>query len=120
MLRGNRRVRNLVLAVGISTIGDWFNWLATVLVLQRVTAGYDALGTLVIIHTSAPVVLAPLAGAVADRFDRRMLLVVCDLVRVAGVLALPVAAHLESAPLIGPWSRCSTCSPRSTRPRPRR
>ena len=55
MLRGNPGVRNLVFALGISSIGDWFNWIATVLVLQRITGGYDALGTLVIIHTGAPV-----------------------------------------------------------------
>lgn len=100
MLRGNPGVRNLVFALGISSIGDWFNWIATVLVLQRITGGYDALGTLVIIHTGAPVVLAPLAGAAADRFDRRRLLLACDLIRIISVIGLLVAAHVGSAPLV--------------------
>lgn len=102
LLARNRPLRRFLAANAVSGIGDWFNWLATLLVLTRIDVGYDALGWLVIMHTGMPVVLAPLAGHVADRFDRRRVMMACDLTRAVIVLGLLAAARSGSEPLI--WS----------------
>lgn len=49
------------------------------------------LGTALTIKMVVYVLIAPIAGAYADRFNRRHLLVVLDLVRAAVVIALPFA-----------------------------
>ena len=53
--------------------------------------------------------LGPLAGVFADRFDRRYLMVVCDLVRFVLFASIPVAALVtsNSAVVIG-WTAIAT------------
>lgn len=100
LLRENPAMRRLIVANFASGVGDWFNWIAALLVLTRITASYAALGTMVIMHTTLPVVLAPLSGAAADRFDRRTILITCDLLRLVLVLGLIVASRTGNATLV--------------------
>lgn len=100
LLRNNRPIRNLIFANFVSGVGDWFNWIAVLIVLTRTSGSYNVLGAIVILHTGLPVLLAPLAGFAADRYDRRALLVFCDFLRVGVVLGLVVASHLDSTVLI--------------------
>lgn len=100
LLRNNRAVRNLIVASGVSGTGDWLNWLATLFALTRVGEIYDVLGTIVIIHTGLPLVLMPVVGVVADRFDRRRLLIFCDLTRLVIVLGLFIGAWTGNTTLL--------------------
>ncbi|TMB81452.1 MAG: MFS transporter, partial [Chloroflexi bacterium] len=46
--------------------------------------------------TAVPnVVLGPLAGALADRWDRRLTMIGCDIIRAGLVLLVPVAANID-------------------------
>jgi MFS family permease len=83
----------LVLADGISVSGDWLLFTASsIVVFERTgsTAAVSLLWALVAIPT---VILGPFAGAMADRHDRRIIMVVADLAS-AAVLAvcIPVVA----------------------------
>ena len=54
----------------------------------------------VMVMTSLPaLLLGPFAGAYVDRWDRKATMITCDLIRVAGILALPWAAAAGRIPL---------------------
>ena len=80
--------RRLWLALGLSSLGDWLGLLATV-ALARSLAGESyaarnfAIAGVFILRLAPAVVLGPLAGAAADRLDRRWTMVIGDLLRFA-------------------------------------
>src|SRR5438034_3083214 len=86
LLRNNSRFRRLWAAQLISAAGDWFNSVAVLgLVLQLTQSGLGA--SLVLLCNSIPTFfLIPLAGPVVDRFDRRNLMIVTNLV--SAIIAL--------------------------------
>jgi MFS family permease len=80
------RFRSLWLAQVISLTGDWFNTIASVIIVNRYSASGLAVGGLFIARALPPFLLGPLVGVVADRFDRRKVLVLSDLLRAGIVL----------------------------------
>jgi len=75
------KYRSLWLAQVISLTGDWFNTIASVIIINRYAASGLAVGGLFIARSLPPFVLSPVAGVIADRFDRRKILVISDLLR---------------------------------------
>lgn len=80
------KYRSLWLAQVISLSGDWFNTIASVIIVNRYTASGLAVGGMFIARALPPFLLGPVAGVVADRFDRRKVLIVSDLLRAGIVL----------------------------------
>ncbi|MDB4960151.1 MAG: major facilitator superfamily 1 [Myxococcales bacterium] len=92
LLVQNRDFRRLFLASVVSLTGDWFSFVAVADLVSRLT-GRPGAAAFVYAATVLPVFLAsPIAGAVADRFDRKRILVISDLVRVPLALLLCLAA----------------------------
>lgn len=88
LVRTNVHFRRLWFADIASNLGDWFNVIAIYTLVERLTGSPLALG-LVFITKSLPFALAsPLAGLVADRFNRRRLMIAADLARALVVLGL--------------------------------
>lgn len=85
LLQRRPNFRSLWLAQVISLTGDWFNTIASVILINRLTASGLAVGGLFIARALPPFLLSPVAGVVADRFDRRVVLIVSDLLR-AGIV----------------------------------
>lgn len=91
LVRDNADFRRLYLARLISFAGDWF------LVIPLLGLVYEASGSplaaaAVLAAQALPaLVLAPVTGVVADRFDRKKILVLTDVVRAALVLGLLAA-----------------------------
>ena len=86
----------------LSASGTWFQNLAASLLVYRLTGSAFLLGVLNFCQFMPVLVLAPWAGGVADRFDRRRLLLVTQSIAVLlsatlGALAL---ADLVGAPLV--------------------
>ena len=81
LLRRNRDYRTLLIAQIISFAGDWFATVAFAgLVLDRTNS--DLLATTVFVVSALPAFLVtPFAGPVADRFDRRMIMVICSIIQ---------------------------------------
>ena len=99
LLRDNADYRRLFLALVVSLLGDWF---AIVAVSAQVIedTGRDGLAAIVFAASVLPVFLtAPLAGVIADRLDRRKVMIAADLLRVLPALGLVVADRLQSASL---------------------
>jgi MFS family permease len=92
LIRQNSRFRRLWTAQLISAAGDWFNSVAVLgLVLQLTDSGFGA--SLVLICSSLPsFFLVPVVGPVVDRFDRRNLMIVTNLLA-AGIALLFLLVH---------------------------
>jgi MFS family permease len=91
--------RRLFLAMVISLIGDWFAFVAVSGLVTELT-GRPGLPAFLYAASVLPVIFAaPLAGAIADRVDRRRMLVVADLLRIPPALGLCAAAMWGSAAL---------------------
>ena len=87
---GNRRFRALWIAQLVSTIGDSLVDIAAAILVYRVTGSALSVG-LVLMATAAPALLVGLfAGVAVDRYDRKRIMVVCDLLRGVFVLAIPL------------------------------
>lgn len=70
----------------VSLLGDWFNLIASAILIAELTDSGLALGILFTIRMLAPFVVAPLAGIFADKYNRKHLLIITDLVRAVVVL----------------------------------
>lgn len=80
------KFRALWLAQVISLTGDWFNTIASVIIVNRYAPSGLAVGSLFIARALPPFLLGPVAGVVADRFDRRKVLILSDVLRAVIVL----------------------------------
>ncbi|HVE64165.1 MAG TPA: MFS transporter [Mycobacteriales bacterium] len=88
LLRDERDFRRVYLAQVISLGGDWFALIPLLTLLERLTGGGLWGGLVLAVDTAAFAVLAPYAGTVADRYDRRRTMVIADFVSAAMVLLL--------------------------------
>jgi len=86
LLRTNRNYRRLWLAQMVSQLGDWFYLVAVVAILLRYAGAAEALSGLLVVRMAPLFLLGPFAGVLADRFNRRTLMIVADLARAATVL----------------------------------
>src|SRR5581483_6559377 len=84
LLRGNRHFRRLTIGRLISQTGDWFNSVALFTLLLNLTGSGEAIGLVLIIKLLPQFLVGPLAGVVADRFNRKAIMIWADLLR--GVL----------------------------------
>jgi DHA3 family macrolide efflux protein-like MFS transporter len=76
----------------ISLFGDRLNQVALVTVVAITTGSALATGLVFFVATLPNLILSPIAGTFVDRWDRKEVLVVSDILRAAIVLILPVAA----------------------------
>ncbi len=86
LLQLRPQFRSLWLAQVISLTGDWFNTIASVIIVSRYSASGLAVGGLFLARALPPFLLSPVAGVVADRFARRTVLVLSDIARAGIVL----------------------------------
>lgn len=86
----------LWLAQVVSALGDWIGFVAIVAIATRV--GGDSPAAAVSLVMSARMIpgffLAPVAGVLVDRWDRKKVMVACDLARAGVLLTLPFIDHV--------------------------
>ncbi|HVE98943.1 MAG TPA: MFS transporter [Mycobacteriales bacterium] len=88
LLREEDDFRRVYLSQVISLGGDWFAIIPLLTLLEEVTGGGLWGGLVLAVDTAAFALLSPYAGTVADRFDRRRVMVAADLASAALVLLL--------------------------------
>src|ERR671926_274442 len=87
LLVGNRPFRNLWAGQVVSELGNWFNFIAVLGLVRAVTGAAPEVTAVLVVLRMAPFALfAPVAGALADLWSRRALMLWTDLAR--AVLAL--------------------------------
>ena len=91
----HRDFRLLWIGLFISAVGTWMQIVAQALLVLRLTGGSAlALGTVSLAQAAAFFLFAPMGGAIADRFDKRRLLIVTQsflLLLAAGLGALTLS-----------------------------
>lgn len=105
LIRGNRDFTKLWLAQVVSLLGDWFNTIVISAMIVQYTdgTGYQgiAVSAFLIARMIPPLLMRPLAGVLADRFDRKRLLIISDVLRALAVLGLLITTQgPEYLPLI--------------------
>ena len=92
LLSSNRDFAKLWAAQLVSLLGDWFSTIviSALIVTYTQGTGYQgiAVSGFLIARMLPPLLMRPLAGVLADRFDRKRLLIVSDLLRALAVLGL--------------------------------
>lgn len=91
LLRGNPAFTRLYSAQLISFAGDWFTQVALLGLVLELTGSPTAASLLLVVQTAPFFLLSPIAGVVADRFDRRRVMIGVDLLRVGAALSLLLA-----------------------------
>ena len=91
--------RWLLSGLAVSQTGDWlYNLALVVLVYQRTHSALWA-GVTTAARVVPVVVLGPLGGVLADRFDRRRIMIACDLARM-GLMVLLAAVAAFQLPIV--------------------
>lgn len=86
LVTGNKNYRRLWLAQIISNFGDWFGILAVYALIQDYSGSELLLGLIIVVKMMSLAFSSPLAGYLTDRFNRRQLMIMCDIAR--GILVL--------------------------------
>jgi MFS family permease len=89
-LLGNRPLIRLLLGEFISGIGDWLYIVAIFVVIYRESGDAALVGAFGAVRLLPYVILSVPAGFVADRFDRRLVLLVSDLYRATLMVGMAV------------------------------
>jgi dTMP kinase len=87
--------RKLWNAMAFSSFGDWLGLLASTALAQQLAGGdyakaNFAIAGVFIVRLLPAVIFGPFAGVIADRFDRRKLMVFCDVTRFALYASIPI------------------------------
>lgn len=83
-------------AILVSSLGDWIGFVAVVALVTRIgggSAGFAVSGVM-LARLLPSIVFGPFAGVLVDRFDRKRLMVVADVVRGIGYATMPLIPQL--------------------------
>jgi len=89
--------RRLWTALSLSSLGDWLSIIALTALAPSLTSNGDAavaVGGVWLATLLPALLLGPLAGALADRLDRRMTMIVGDVIRALLFLSIPLFPNL--------------------------
>jgi dTMP kinase len=90
--------RRLWVALSLSSLGDWLSILALTALASNLTKGAvaqsSAVGGVWVATLLPALLLGPIAGALADRLDRRVTMIVGDVVRGLLFLSIPLFPNL--------------------------
>lgn len=96
LVRENHNYRRLWLAQIVSNFGDWFGILAIYALIQTYSGSELLLGLIIVVKMLTLALFSPIAGYVTDRFNRRNLMIVCDIVRGLIVLGFLLIVSYET------------------------
>ncbi len=98
---GTRAFFKLWIAQCLSSLGDWVGFFAILAIATRISGGSAAAVSLVVGVRMVPgFFLATVGGVIVDRFDRRKVMVVCDIGRAVLLVLLPFVNALFGLVLI--------------------
>ncbi|HCD51409.1 MAG TPA: MFS transporter [Balneolaceae bacterium] len=95
LLRDNANYRRLWLAQSVSNFGDWFGMLALYAVIARYSDSEFLIGLIIVVKMLSLASFSPLAGYITDRFNRRRLMIFCDVARALSIAGLLLVRSAE-------------------------
>ena len=102
-LLGDRRFGPYVVGQWLSNTGNWFHNVAIGIVVFQVTGSNTLVGTLTGLQYLFTLLLAPLAGQLSDRLDRRRLLLGAQTSGLVGAVGLAVVVALVDPSPVLVW-----------------
>src|SRR5439155_25530104 len=84
-----RGFRRLLIGQAVSGIGDWVATLAFSTLAFDLTRNSTAVAVVLVLRLLPPIFAAPVGGLLADRMDRRLIMVSCDVARAGLILLVP-------------------------------
>lgn len=99
-IAGNRNLLRLFAGEFISNIGDWLYLVALLVVVYRESSDPFLLGVIGGARIIPYVLLSVPAGIVVDRYDRRLVLIVTDLIRGVAMIGLAANTFLDGPVLL--------------------
>ncbi len=96
LVRQNHDYRRLWLAQIVSNFGDWFGILAIYALIQQYSNSELLLGLIIVVKMLSLAIFSPIAGFITDRFNRRSLMIICDLTRGVVVLGFLLIVSYET------------------------
>lgn len=90
--------RKLWNSMAFSSFGDWLGLLATTALAQQLAGGdyataNFAIAGVFIARLLPSVILGPIAGVIADRFDRKKVMVIGDILRALLFISIPIVGN---------------------------
>lgn len=100
----DRRFGSYLAGNFVSNVGNWFQNVAAGIVVFQVTGSNTLVGVVSVLQFLATLLLSPWSGSLADRRDRKRLLMSAQAISACGALALAIWVGLEGVEgLPGVW-----------------
>ncbi|MED1792599.1 MFS transporter [Brevibacillus nitrificans] len=93
-------LRRMLTANLLSGIGDWFNSVAVLSLLMELTSGAMAVGITLALRTLPHLLFGPLGGVLADRWDKKKVMIFCDFARALLALSFLLISSAEDIWLV--------------------
>ncbi|MFI6095558.1 MFS transporter [Lentzea sp. NPDC051213] len=98
LLKENGPLRVLSTARVVSVLGDMLSLVVLMLYVESVAGKAIAVAALLLVGDFAPSLLSPLTGVISDRFDRRTVMIACEIAQ--GILLAVIALTLPPLPIL--------------------
>lgn len=91
----NKNVRLLWISRALSRFGDAFESLALMYLVYDLTGSSLAMGSIMIFSMVPNILISPLAGVVCDRYNKKVVMFVSEMVRAVSILTIPLLMYLN-------------------------
>jgi dTMP kinase len=103
LLLAKRSFRRFFFGQISSSLGDWVGLIATVALVKRIYDDEFAIAAILLARIGPALFFSPIAGVLADRWDRKKVMVFADFGRAGLILLLPFVETIGSRiPLLSP------------------
>ena len=89
------------MASAISNAGDWFGFVASNILILQLSGSAIGVAAMLLTNSLPNILLGPLAGVVIDRFPRKRVIIVANLVAALGYAGMAVSTGFWQAVLCG-------------------
>ncbi|MCK6592631.1 MAG: MFS transporter, partial [Polyangiaceae bacterium] len=100
LLRDRPLFRRLWMSEVISLLGDWMSFVAISLLALQKGGGVVGLALVLVGHSLPHALLAPVAGVLADRLDRKRLMIAAYIAEAGLTIAMAIAASRGNVPAV--------------------
>lgn len=100
LFRYNVSFRRLLFATFVSSLGDWVNSIAVLMLVLQLTHSYLAVGITLAMRVIPYLIAGPIGGIISDRFPRTWVMITCDLIRTLLALSFLIALHEKNIGLV--------------------
>ena len=109
LVRKRPNFRLILISNMISQLGDWLSYIAISLITLSSGEGGLALASAYLVHTLPSAFMAPFTGRVADRYDRRKVMIGVAIFASLLTVCMCISAHHQNVWLLQGFTLIRTC-----------